>query len=175
MTANDFSMKFRLQAPKFEYLISVGLSDIGAQRDIEGYNCISKGTNFECGDELLNLIANFDLRKVQIGTIRLNDTIQTDGDYYILGMEEADPLVMYKFNNEISVVDLADHQYVIHYCAENGDRFLDALIASREFIEKRASNPELELDSSTIRMKVEECAKIAGGEKYLSFYEYFIG
>lgn len=174
MTANDFSIKFRLQAPKFEYLVSAGLSDIGAQRDIDGYNCISKGTNFEYGDELLNLIANFDLSKVEIGMIRLNNAIQVEGDFYILGTEEVDPLVMYKFNHEISLVDHTDQDHIICYCAENGDKFLDAILVAREFCEERARNPELELDEDIIKRKVDECAKLAGGEKYATFYESMI-
>ncbi len=174
MNAIDFSVKYRSCAPTFEYLISKGLSDIEAHSFIDRYNCISKGTNFEYGDEFLNLIANFDLSKVEIGLITLNDSIQIEGDFYILGQDECDPLFMYKFNHEISIVDLSDNEYVIYYCAESGDKFLDAIIVYRGFIAKHAHS-DTKLDPGAIKKKAEECAMIAGSEKYLPFYEYALG
>lgn len=127
------------------------------------------------GDELLNLIANYDLRKVEIGVVSFRESVEIYGDYFIVGTDEVDPLVMYRFNNEISVRDFTDFDFVVCECAENGEKFLDALIAFGDFVVKtRDLDFDSPVDPALISSKIEECTQLAGGEKYRTYYEGMI-
>lgn len=175
MKAAEFVEKLKLQAPNHKYLRLYGFSENDENELLEKYTCIWKGTNIELGDDLLNLIANYDLSKVEIGMVSFNNSIETDGDYYILGNDETCPLIMNRFNYEISVRDFINFDFVVCECAENGEKFLDALIAFGDFVVKtRDLEFDTPVDNALISSKIEECTQLAGGEKYRTYYEAMI-
>jgi hypothetical protein len=64
---------------------------------------------------------------------------------------------------------------VLSLVAENGSKFLDALIPAAEFLEKCGLGIIDLDDRSSARQAALQCAALAGGDDYLQFYSVMLG
>lgn len=176
MRAKEFTSGLLKIMPKQGNLKNLGLTYNAIKRITESHVCKQYKKEYtEEGDEILNLISNYDVSKLEIAMITFFSKIKQTSDYYIIGEVESDSLVMKKKTYELLVLDEFDGSNVLWYCAKNGSKFLDALLYCVSFFNKRLLNDSLWEDQDLILLTVNECANIAGGKKYEDFFKMLLG
>ncbi len=176
MDARKFTIELQKIEPKQDDLIKLGLSKDAIKNIMACHICKQKKKSLsEEGDELLNLIANYDVAKLEIGMVTFFNTIQHDADYYKVGEVESDSLVLRKNTKEILVLEEFEESNILWYCAKNGSMFLDALLFCASFFNKRLFNDAFWEDRNLILTVVKESTKLAGGNKYQDFYKMLLG
>jgi hypothetical protein len=93
----------------------------------------------------------------------------------LIGEDESDPLYIVDETGDIICEELHVPGYVLGLVAENGSKFLDALIPAAEFLEKRGLGNISRDDRSSARQAALQCAALAGGDDYLQFYGAMLG
>jgi hypothetical protein len=126
-------------------------------------------------DPLVRLVENYRFEDDQvIGMVGFLDKIKKTPAYTYIGKFELDDLVINNSTKEIVILE-EDIDHFLWYCASNSATFLDALIHIGAFLEKRGVDKNL-YDNEAINLAVaEETAEIAGGQKYLDFYQTMLG
>jgi hypothetical protein len=122
------------------------------------------------GDQLVNLVMNFDIGDVELGNVGFAEEAMGDDDVYEIGMFEEKFLIIDRKTGEIRVEDDDEEGTIIYSCAENSEKFLDATWEVVKFLSKKLDET---IDDSTLDDHEEvamSCAKIAGGEEYFAFY-----
>lgn len=174
MDAQKFANELRQLAPPAEKLAEKGVSPEGIEGIRKSYFCVEKEGLERQDDPILDLIARYDLSSVEIGSIRFADEpVQLDGSIYI-GEVEVDPILMDVTSREICVVDRDAHNHIMWWCARNGDSLLDALIIAERHLSKCGYDDALWDDQVAACEVASDCAKAAGGTKYLDFYKMLV-
>ena len=174
MDAQKFVNELRQLAPPSEKLAEKGVSPEGIERALKSYLCVEKEGLELQGDPILDLITRYDLSSVEIGMVRFADEpIQLDGSMYI-GEVEVDPILMDISSREIYVVDRDAHNHIMWRCARNGDSFLDALIIAERYLSRCWYDDTLSNDQVAACEVAGDCARAAGGTKYLGFYKMLV-
>lgn len=180
MIAKEFTEKMRLIAPNPEALLVQGLRESYVMDLIASFKAEPKGTYRDNGDELLNLIHNYDASKIEIALVHFD--LDDDSPYGIppserflrVGYAEADFVVIDKTTGEIALEDHESSGFIMLYCAENGGKFLDALYEMAKPNDEYLVDPK---DQGSVDWckKADVCAHLAGGDKYLDFYKMALG
>lgn len=170
MKANEFVEKLKSIAPSLESTIARGYSEDGAKRILRSYEADYKDNKLY-QNELLNLVKNYDSSNIEIGFIRFdlenqNDiSLETD-QFFRVGWVEGYLLVVNKQTGEVQMEDFSSEGFIIANCAENSEKFLDAVF---EFA-KPHGNFFDEQNQYQRDSKIILCATLAGGNQYQEFY-----
>jgi hypothetical protein len=125
-------------------------------------------------DPVLDLVQNYDATSLEIGMVTFLEKIEEERDYLSFGKFEIDDLVIKKSTGNILMLgEGKDH--VLYPCAQNGDKFLDALLIAANFFEMRSMDDVLYEDQQLTCQLAIECSEIAGGVEYEDFYKMFLG
>lgn len=112
---------------------------------------------------LERMVVEFDCSKLELGLVRFSDRLISLPLGTCFGYCEADPLVL----TEDGSVALCDHErpdLVHQLCAENADRFLDAMAT---FVSLRSEKAAW---MGKVDQAADKCATAAGGRKYMDFF-----
>ncbi|MFT3822677.1 MAG: hypothetical protein QM731_02110 [Chitinophagaceae bacterium] len=156
----------------------VGLSEEFIANNKERYcnykrnpNSTKDDTN---GDPLVELLTEFDMRKLFIGMIEFNEGVKKLKDFWVFGRFEIDELAINTTSGEIVLIEELTNKTLL-YCAKNSSAFLEALVFIGRFLEKRVVDDTLFEDESINIAIAEKSAEIAGGNKYFNFYRTMVG
>lgn len=186
MKAAEFVVKLKELAPTEEDLISGGIftSSEDIKQWLGYYNAVKRESNqlvFPDGmDELLRLVTEYDCNTVELGMVyltdRFNDLFTEFKDYYLVGVDEVDYLVISKETGEVLLLDRFEQTFVICYCAANGAKFLDAIIEAAVFGKLSFTDEASYNDQSLRKVKALKCADLAGDvNRYYSFFYTHLG
>lgn len=177
MTADDFVRELRTAAPSAEEFQRAGLSLREAEDLRLSYVCVPKSTpaGERQADPLLDLLARYDLAKVEIGMVTFTSDVGTDPDVWRVGKVEMDPLVKDRRTGEVRVNEGSPRGRVLWRCARDGGRFLDALLPAAIFLGQCAYDSTVSENDGLHQAKAQECALAAGGTEYLDFYRMLLG
>lgn len=172
MTANQFAEKLRACAPPVGKLRDQGVSAAGVERIRAGYFCGYRGSASvqDRKDPLFDLLENYDLSGVEIGSICFCNEVDRSGSKWRIGSCEQDWLVVEPQSGEIQVVDFSRNEHVLWECAANGSKFLDALLLAADFLGRCGWDVQLYNDQSAHQRVATECTNAGGGERYRNFY-----
>ncbi len=153
-----------------------GLSDSYIKDEMDRYRYVRIKQTSSYSDDLLVLLDCFAIPPLQInGGIQFAQGVERMGGYYIVGEQEADPLLMDADTFEIHLADLSDLSFVICKCALNGGRFLDALILVVQFYARHRDHDDEDARQKDALHSASVCAEAAGGMVYLDFYKSVLG
>lgn len=175
MKASEFVIELNKIKPTKEQLSTQNLSEDFINEFIASYECIPKKEfKSKFDSELLNLFENFDVSKIVIGMITFNSVIEVSENYFFIGKVEIDSLVLDKHDDSLKVISSEDDSSILWECAENSDRFLEALIVLAKFLTQRMFNDDLWEDLSIGEGVAANCSVLAGGDKYADFYKMLL-
>jgi len=172
MTPFEFARSLADAAPSVAALQSVGLSRAGAMNFREGFLSSKREAplGISASDEIRKLMNEWDVSHVEIGLVRLlGSPIPLEHGAQV-GVVETDPLVVLSGSGELLVEELDTNGHVLWHVAENSGRFLEAILAAAKMLGDRAIGAVDYDDMEAARRDAQECAKLAGGAKYLDFY-----
>lgn len=176
MLAETFLKKLENNAPSLESLKKIGFNDDEAKMFIQKYIASEKPIyNNIYKEELLRLVNNYQLEKVEIGIISFYNKINESSNYFYLGKAEIDLLVINKITGEVQIFENDAPEKLLWNCASNGGNFLDALIHCVPFFNKSMFDDKLWNNSNIILEMAIQCSELAGGNRYLDFYKMFLG
>jgi len=177
MTANQFAEALRVCAPPAEKLRQLGVSSGGIERTLAGYfSKLRPDSSTTQGKEpLIDLIENYDLSKVDIGSIRFDSIVERTGPKWRIGTFASDLLVVDPQSGEIQVEEFPSAGHLLWECAESGSKFLDALVLAARFLGCCSWDVELYDDQAAHKRVANECTIAAGGDRYRDFYLVLCG
>lgn len=154
MKAEEFIEKLKTLAPPIE---------VEKYDDAEDY-----------GDELVNLVMNYDISDVDFGDIGFAEEVLGDEDYYEVGMFEEKYLVIDRESGEVRVEDDDEDGTIVFSCAETSEKFLDALWVAVRYFSLQLNESLKETDIESCELKAKQCADVAGSQDYFPFYQDFL-
>jgi len=172
MNAAEFVQNLAALMPGREALAAAGLRDEDMSAALGSYVCAAR----ECQarpagrDAAIALVDDWDASRAKIGMVQFLERSLPCPLGTQIGVMEVDPLVVTGATGEVVVVDENEPAFVMCYAAENGARFLDALIVAAQFLEKRARDEIAYDDFAAAQAAAKECSAAAGGPKYENFY-----
>lgn len=170
MRAEEFASQLKKLKPSLELLKSKGVSDKAAFEIQKSFDLIERNLAAFVtlpDKDIEELFSRFDPSNVEIGMIRFHTLPQQLSDGWIIGSDEADPLILEASTGEIQVRDLSDRSYKICSCAATGGAFLDAMILAAGYL--------VDLNHENSDPVIKACAERAGGAQYADFFESLIG
>jgi hypothetical protein len=174
MDADRFVEGLWACAPSIESLEAEGLSRAEAEEYRDSYRCKKRPCVEQDADPLLNLIRCYDASDVEIGMVSFSSGVTERGSNFQVGEVEADPLLINRATGEVWVEELGAPGYVLYRCAENGSKFLDALLLAACFISHAEDHESPEGQDAACK-KAKECADAAGGDQFYGFYYMLLG
>ena len=171
MTADDFVNRLRASQPTRESLLESGVPEELVDETRRSFCFIARehalGLSYDC--PVMDLVDRYDSSFFDIGSIRFRDIpdahgIADENGYIIFADFDADLIAKDK-RNRVLLLDGCDPSFVMMTLAENGGRFLEALILLVE-ARQRGDNP------TEIARR---CAVVAGSEKAVGFFEMLTG
>jgi len=171
-----FSNELKKIAPSPEAYLKLGHDEAFAQRMVDGYFVKERSSNVAAvyTDPIKNLVTTFDCTTVEIGMVTFSDGLEERGDYTLFGQFEADDLVISEITMEVIVLEMGI-EHILWHCAANSACFLQALLIMAAFLRERGISDTLYDDEPANLLVAENCANVAGGEKYLDFYRMMLG
>ncbi len=136
---------------------------VGTFEDLEDY-----------GNELVNLVMNYDVSDVDFGDITFEDEVFGDDETFELGMFEEKILIIDKASGEVRVEDDDEDGTIVFTCADNGEKFIDALWVAVRYFSFQLNEKLKETDIESCELKAKQCAEVAGSEDYYPFYLDFL-
>jgi hypothetical protein len=125
-------------------------------------------------DALLILLVERDVSSVVVGQVEFLADPESHAEGWQVGNVEADLLVVRR-DREVAVYEHGTERHLLWRAAEDGNRFLDALVAAAEYLVKRLLGDVAYEDLGQARAVAQECAARAGGPAYLNFYLMLLG
>jgi hypothetical protein len=175
MTATEFVNAFRKQAPDIKQPAALTISTEFIAQPSPMYRFPQKKSDLIYKDSLLELVANYDLKNIEIGMVTFRDELSEDDNYYYIGNVEVDLLVKSKQSGIIQVLEFDQPSKLLWSCATNGALFLDALLVCDNYLEKCVLDEALFENEIVRAAMVSECSEMAGGIEYIDFYEMLRG
>ena len=126
-------------------------------------------------NELVDLVSNYDVSKLEIGMISFNSKIEENSTCYFFGRYEVDILAINKASKEIVMLDNGDIDFVMRFCAVDANHFLDAMFVALKAITLFLLDNSKAKDGNYRSNIAAECTKLAGGDKYFSFFNDLVG
>ena len=175
MTALDFAKALsKIELVEDDYL-KAGFSKKEIQEQKQVYELIPKNKEYsEKSNPIESLIEGYDVSRLEIGMITFNSKPIEKNGYVLFGKHEIDDLAIDQITGEIVLLE-ENMTHLMQYCAKDGSSFFDALIEMAKFLEKRAFDESLYEDEAINLAVAENCAELAGGDKYLDFYTTMTG
>ncbi len=168
MEAKNFVENLKNLVPSEGKLAKHGLSDEEITSIQQSFLSEPKKVYRRSINPLFSLIENFDVSTLEIGLVRFLDYPVETENFWRIGYVDADWLVIDKITNQIKVElqDLEDQE--TYLCAENSEKFLDALyeVAKYIFSEERTSPKNCQ--------QAKICTDLAGSEKCFDFYKMLL-
>jgi hypothetical protein len=162
-------------APSATELERVGVTGSHAEHFRRSFRCPVRRSDRKERNEILALLNGWDLTHVEIGMIRFAPNPEQLQGRIRVGTVEADPLLIIDDAGEVVVEELGASGHILWAVAAGSSMFLDALIPAAEFLSRRMVGAiDLE-DMKRARATAEQCASMAGGERYLPFYLMLLG
>lgn len=163
-------------APSASQLKEMGLK----QGEIEDFRASYTADEREGADDpeadvLVRLLTHWDLIRIKVGMLRFLTRPDEMEDKTCVGYVEADPLVLIKATGEIVVEDLDAPGHVLWPVARKGPALLDALAIAARFLVNRAIGEVDFDDESGAESAANDCAALAGGDRYWKFYSMLVG
>lgn len=178
MDLDTFVKQLADAAPSLDDLVKIGLSSEEADEFISSFRCVRRrppATSPEGEDVLLSLLRHWDLTRVEIGMVRFPDVPSGEAGKLVVGLVEADPLVMLSHDGEIVVHELGTQEHLLWRVAINSEAFLKAFLVAASFLGKQAVG-KIDFDDCEAAASVAaQCAFTAGGDNYLDFYRMLLG
>lgn len=125
-------------------------------------------------DPIENLVNTYDVANVEIGMVRFNQKVNHRHDYALFGKFEMDDLAINSITKEVILLE-EGIRHILLYCAANSSAFLTALLCMAAFLEKRGVDNSLFENEFVQKQFAIACADVAGGEKYVDFYNLMLG
>ena len=175
MNADKFVERLKVCAPEQSELELQGLSALEAQAFRASFVCKKKPEPTGSDNPLLDFVGRYDCSDVLIGVVSFDNEPSDKGDHWRVGKDEADALVIDKITKRIQVKDHANPEHLIYYCAEDGNKFLDAMLVAACFLGRCSVDENLYNNRDEGFERAKECANAAGGEQYLKFYFTMMG
>ncbi len=178
MAVATFVRQLAEAAPSPSDLESCGFAGEQADEFIRSFHCVKRDrplTEPSGSDLALELLRNWDLKKVEIVMVRFPGPHAEPQGTICIGCVEADPLVLLPDSGEIIVRELGQKEHLLWRVAKDGSALLEALVIAARFLGKRAVG-KIEFDNYVAARSVaSECASVAGGDKYLDVYKMLLG
>lgn len=171
MKANDFVDKIQKLKPSEKDFRNTNISKSFVERCINEFEIIQVGEK-KTENEIMALILNYNVNNLNINDITFNSDYQEDENYIFFGWDALpNRIAIYKPSGKI-VSYYPEGDRIDFLCAENAERFLDALYEIMKFSREKMTN----LYSEKIRdEKSKSIAYIAalkaGGEEYEDYYK----
>lgn len=169
MKAREFVRKIYELTPSKELLSDFGLSE-GEIIDIQQYYKANEKTvkTENIDNALIDLVRNFDTSTLAVTLVTFNDYIKESEDTWRVGLVESDWLEVDRITNQVKVTQHDYEEYTIWWCADSGEKFLDALYEVAKYINSENKTPVKNCKQAEI------CAELAGGKNYLDFYKMLL-
>ena len=124
-------------------------------------------------DPLLNVVSNYDLSRLEFGSLQFDAKVTTDDDYFKVGRFDDGLLCISRHDESVRIVrDIyrpeSDYNRD-YYCACCGAAFLQALIPAAIFMERCFIDDMLVSTEQMYDGMVYYCGGIAGGESFEFF------
>lgn len=171
MKAEEFVKAIIELKPTISDFQGVDISRELAQQWINEFE-INEIYNQKFGNEIMNLISNYDVGNLRINDITFDSDYQEDDEYIFIGWDALpNRIAIYKSTGKI-VSYYPEGDRIDFACAVNDEKFLDALFEIMRFSKEKMMN----LYSDELRDKrAIEAAYIAslkaGGEEYEDYYK----
>lgn len=178
MDLDDFVEILSNAAPSMLELEKSGLSREEAAEFSKLYRCVKREQPLPAingPDQLLELLRQWDLSKVEIGMIRFPEPPFVRLGTIYVGKVEADHLVMSSNTGEVAVHEFGTKEHLLWPVASSGTALLNALAIAVRCIAKRTVETSGIEDNNNARSAAIECATVAGGVRYLDFFEMLLG
>jgi hypothetical protein len=173
-----FVKKLKALAPSKTDFKGLEVSDDFIKELINTYNCPIKEHNSYLSlptDPLLDLLISYDCSRVEIGLVRLVLVPEETLNYFLVGYVDADILSFNKLTHRVEVLDYSNPRHVIWECAENGGKFLEAMLACAEYLISNLKASDDEENLLNLKEYTDRCIDIAGGDEYEDFYKMLLG
>jgi hypothetical protein len=178
MELETFVKELAAAAPSAADLERCGLSTEQARIFIKSFLCVKREHPLSAtngSDQLLELLRQWDLSKVEIGMMRFPNPPTERSGKLCVGCVEVDPLVILPDTGEVVVYELGTKEHLLCHVAKSGSKMLDAMVIAARFLEKCAVGT-IDFDNYEAALSVAlECASAAGGDRYLKFYKMLLG
>ncbi|WP_309387269.1 hypothetical protein [Cerasicoccus frondis] len=178
MNTADFVRELASAAPSKSQLSQAGFSELEIESTLHEFECIKRSTpiTLEAHDDLfLELIRDWDLSQVKIGSLSFFDEPVVGNENIELGKVELDILVFNLGSKEFQLLDHEDRNRVFSAVAQDGEKLMRGLILLADYFAKTATD-EFDMDDEELGdRKVQECAALLGGKKYEGFSSTMIG
>lgn len=171
MRADEFIQKLTGSDSSIDELVNQDFPSHAALKLRDFYFVPNKQEKIYHENALIELALSYDLSSLEIGTIGFHyEPFENEKySYWEFGFNEADPLVIDKETGRILLLDHSVEYFVMAECAENSEKFLDALLEVATTLANGGFNKEGSCE------KAKQSANLAGGEKYLAFYQTLLG
>jgi hypothetical protein len=170
MKANEFIDKIQKLKPDFDDFKNVEISEELIREWIKEFD-VSRISLKKYDTEILTLISAYDLSNLRINDITFDSDYQEDNKYIYFGWDINDRLVLDKNSGRIFAYDGFGDR-IAYKCAENEEKFLDALYEIAKFSKEKMINLYTEeiRDEKSIVVAYTAALK-AGGEEYEDYYK----
>lgn len=175
MEVEAFVEQLRACAPALDALVAQGLSYNDSEELRGSYNFVKNGSGKLASNPLLNLLTRYDGANVEIGMVCFDKPVAYSNKRWLIGKVEADPLILDLNTQNIYVEELGTDGYILFHCAENTDKFTDAILLAARFLSRCISEDGLYENQDAACLQAQDCAEKAGGEKYFIFYAMLVG
>ncbi|WP_410222191.1 hypothetical protein [Pedobacter sp.] len=139
MTAKEFVKAIASLKPTADELAQHGLEGFFIEYTLRQYD-IKRKSNAEHNDPLINLVINYDVSTLDVNNISFQDIEEDDENLFFGSDTGPNMLALYKPSGRIVAYNL-DTGEILFHCAENSEKFLDALVEVMKFsTEKSRSN-----------------------------------
>jgi hypothetical protein len=178
MNQNEFVDRLKTLPLEDSVYRNAGLDEASIQKNRRRYSTLKRSIpgafHSELNDVIIKLIEQYDVKNVEIGMINFGAEIFHSSTFIVFGTFELDRLAISVITKEIVMLAEASDD-VGMYCAMNGEKFLESIIFIGKFLEKRGIDANLYDDEAANLLIAEQCATLAGGDKYLDFYKMMLG
>ena len=180
MKAEEFVKQLSLAAPSVDDLDKAQFPSSLVDNLTKSYICVSRKSPIKLGTstgnkDLDDLFSGWHLGEISISTIEFFDKPKNVASGVQIGIEEAEPLLASSSNGEIFIEEAGTGGHRLSDVAENGGKFLDAMLIVACFFSKRATKEISYEDFAAAKIAASDCATAAGGDKYLRFFMNFLG
>jgi hypothetical protein len=160
---------------KVERLRKKGLSEEFIIEYLNNFRFSPKQTRKNSGNPLKDLVLNYDGIGVQIGMINFEIEPFEDYSHYYFGRFEADYLAINKNLQTIELLEYGTENHILCECAASSSQFLDAIFEGARYLDEPSFYDNPDSDQRIICQAAQHCSELAGGNKYLGFYQLLLG
>ncbi|MFD1256244.1 hypothetical protein ACFQ3S_05505 [Mucilaginibacter terrae] len=170
MKAETFVKEVLALKPDFKDFAGLEYSISFIESQVKEFE-INKISNHKHENEIFNLILNYDVSSLSINDITFDSKYQEDEVYYYVGHDVGpDRIVINKLNGNISAIEPFSGKHMFH-CAENAEKFFDALLEVMKFSKEKMLNDYSEEQRDSRAAEAAYIAALkAGGEEYEDYY-----